>query len=123
MVGRSHHRGGRRIHARLARADGPRQVSGLAAARGEASAAQLFHAIDALWTSGQILPCDPPLDLPGATLFNRLNTDAARAGIPLAALVGRNGLMPVAPATIVAAAECDPAARAALARLGIASAG
>ncbi len=104
-------------------ADHPRRVSDIVASEQGGTGADLLYAIDPLWASGQILPCDPPLDAPDAGLFNRLNTAAARAGAPLAALVGRHGLMPVGQAAIVAAGEGEPGACSTLVRLGIASAG
>ncbi len=101
-------------------ADGPRRMSDVAASVRVEAGDDLPYAIDALWASGQILPCDPPLDPPAAGVFNRLNAAAARAGAPLTALVGRHGLMPAAQAEIVAAGEGDRAAMAGLVRKGIA---
>lgn len=98
----------------------PQRVSDIADSVQGITDADLLHAIDALWTSGQLLPGDPPLAPPAADLFNRLNTAAARCGVPLLALVGRHGVMPVAQATIVAADDGDAGAGAAVARLGIA---
>lgn len=100
-------------------ADRPQRVSDIAAIGQGGSGAELLYAVDALWMSGQVLPCDPPLDPPAAGLFNRLNTAAAKAGSPLLALVGRHGVMPVTQRAIVAADEGDAAASAAIARLGV----
>lgn len=100
-------------------ARGPARVCDIAGSLGKVSDADLLYAIDALWTSGQILPCDPPIEPPDAAMFNRLNVAAAREGMPLPALVGTHGAMPVTHATIVAADDGDPVALAAIARLGI----
>ena len=55
-------------------AHGPRRLADIAASlRGEGDA-ELLYAIDALWTSGQILPCDPPLDSAGARAGSIVST-------------------------------------------------
>lgn len=99
-------------------ADGPKRLGDIAAQSG-LPAGELLHAVDALWASGQALPCDPPAHRPHAGRFNQLNAAAAKAGTPLQALIGRNGLMPIDHAMIVAADGGDAAACTALARLGI----
>jgi SAM-dependent methyltransferase len=100
-------------------AAGPRPASDIAGSADGVSEIDLLYATDALWTSGQILPCDPPADALDAATFNRLNVAAARQGAPLPALVGNHGAMPVTQTAIIAADDGDPVAVAALNRLGI----
>ena len=79
----------------------------------------LLDAVDLLWITGQVVPCDPPADPAAATRFNYLNAAAAKTGAPLPALVGRHGIMPVDHDTIVAADEGDAEAVGAMLRLGL----
>jgi SAM-dependent methyltransferase len=100
-------------------ADGPRRVLDFAPLTADEGETGLRDALDALCISGQILPCDAPIDPPFADIFNRLNVAAAKMGAPLPALVGRHGAMPVGQAAIVDADEGARHALDALSRLGV----
>jgi len=99
--------------------EGPTTVAGIAARGFEGTGADLLNAIDALWMSGQIHPCDPPGEAPNAGAFNAAIRAQAVAGTALPALVGRHGAMPVDVPAIAAVEKGEPDALALMRRLAI----